>query len=173
MVPFLDKLIRVKYASDYMCWSFLIEMNGKNWIKGPFLVNKMDFLIVFWWFRPKQSQWVTLGYSRQRQQLWSRCQEEPFIRTHQEISENGMENAKQSGTGPCLCLIFPLVPVRPSLLSTSPIILAFSSQRPPGSSPAKPAQQVNFRNYESELSSEYWFLCPQQYFSSIFFLDIF
>ena len=93
-----------------------IQMNGKNWIKGPFLVNKMDFLIVFWWFRPKQSQWVTLGYSRQRQQLWSRCQEEPFIRTHQEISENGMENAKQSGIGPCLCLIFPLVPVRPSPL---------------------------------------------------------
>ena len=55
--------------------------------------------------QPQQSQWVTFGYSRQSQ-LRSRCQREPFIRTHQEISENGMENAKQSGTAVSL-LNFP------------------------------------------------------------------
>ena len=132
----------------------------------PFLVNKMDFLIVFWWFSlSKVSGWLldilvrdssfglgvrmnlSLGPTRKSVRMaWKMLNKVAW---------------------PCLCLIFPLVPVRPSLVSLSPIILAVSSQKPRGSSPAKPAQQVNFRNYESELSPEYWFLCPQQYFSSV------
>ena len=103
------------FAPDLDLASHKTEWQKLNY--WPFLVNKMDFLIVFWWFSPsKVSGWLldilvrdssfglgvrmnlSLGPTRKSVRMaWKMLNKVAW---------------------PCLCLIFPLVPVR--LLSFSP-----------------------------------------------------
>ena len=118
----------------------------------PSLVTKIVFLIVFWWFsHSKISGWLLDILVRDS--FWLGVRGNLSLGPTRKSVRMAWKMLNKVARS-CLCLIFPLVPVRPASSYHFNIQQSEGSGQP---SRPKPAQQVNFRNYEC-LGAPPWIL---------------